>query len=236
MKPSDFNLTFLDSTHSTQDYVRHELEAGNLSGSGAVLAGMQTAGRGRGTRQWHSTMNLGLWTTLFLESMPGTAFDTVVRTSLAVVDTLRFFDLKTAIKWPNDVIVGRKKICGILTETFGNHLLVGVGVNLRHEQNDFPEALQPIATSLFLETGNAPDPRTFFSGFLERFCANSIPDENFVRYDSLFGLKNEVMRINNETIRVVGVARNGALMTWTKENGEVLQYSGTLTWKESCKK
>lgn len=123
----------------------------NRGGEGAVfIADKQTAGRGRHGRSWHSAPGLGLWFSIAFESpMEGLLF----AGALAVRDALRPF-IEVTFKWPNDVLAGGKKVCGILVEHRQARSALGIGINVRHRPEDFPEELREHATSLELATGH----------------------------------------------------------------------------------
>jgi len=124
------------------------------------LAEEQLAGRGRGANTWHSARSTGIYCSVILRpAMPPSdalIFSLVaglaVRAAVAEVVPQLLVDLK----WPNDVLLGGKKFCGILTEmnseaTRVRYLVVGVGINVN--QVKFPAELREIATSLRIETG-----------------------------------------------------------------------------------
>ena len=115
-----------------------------------VVAEHQTHGRGRHGRPWHSASGLGLWFSVaFNGNMDGLAF----AAPLAVRDGLRGYCMP-AIKWPNDLLLGRRKFCGILVENRTGTTVVGIGINVRHGADDFPPDVGATATSLYLETGH----------------------------------------------------------------------------------
>ena len=124
------------------------------------LAEEQLAGRGRGAHSWHSARSAGIYCSVILRpAMPPS--DALIF-SLAVGLAVRAAVMEIApqlvvdLKWPNDLLLGGKKFCGVLTEmnaeaTRVRHLVVGVGINVN--QAKFPAELREIATSLKIETG-----------------------------------------------------------------------------------
>lgn len=116
-----------------------------LGGDGTVIvADAQTAGRGRHGRSWHSAPGLGLWfSVVFEKATPGLAF----AAPLAVRDALAPH-VRATIKWPNDVLIGGKKVCGVLVENRLGRTVVGIGINVHHQMDDFPPELQDRATSI----------------------------------------------------------------------------------------
>jgi BirA family transcriptional regulator, biotin operon repressor / biotin---[acetyl-CoA-carboxylase] ligase len=230
VETQDFSMTRLDAVGSTNDYVKERIRGKELSGSGVVSAERQTAGRGRGANAWHSENDKGLWATLYFTGVRWDSFEAVMRASLSVVRALRESGLDTAIKWPNDVTAGRKKICGILAEKFDENLLIGVGVNLRQAAADFPEEIRDSATSLFLETNRRIENRGFLEKMLAHFCGLENAEENFREYSLKLGILNAAMEINGEAVRIKGVERNGALLGENEKGRIKKYYSGTLRW------
>jgi len=121
-----------------------------LGGDGTVIvAEMQTAGRGRHGRAWHSKPGMGLYFSVaFDQSTEGLAF----AAPLAVRDALAPIT-ETTIKWPNDVLIEGKKFCGVLVEARQGRTVVGIGINVHHRAVDFPEALRDRASSIEAATG-----------------------------------------------------------------------------------
>lgn len=139
---------------STQDYAKERRRDGV---SLIVTADKQSGGKGTKGRDF-SSLEGGVYLSKlsFFENFPAKdAFLIMARTATAVCETLRFYGLQPLIKWPNDIWVRDKKICGILIENvFGGDRIVssvvGIGLNVN---NSLPEDLQPIATTMYAETG-----------------------------------------------------------------------------------
>ena len=126
-----------------------------VSGS-AVIAEEQTAGQGRHGHSWHSEKGLGLYLSVYLlpelrwESAP----TLTMALGLATADALALATgLICDLRWPNDLMVGTKKVAGILTQLADSAAVAGIGVNVNHER--FPEELASEATSLRMELGRA---------------------------------------------------------------------------------
>jgi BirA family biotin operon repressor/biotin-[acetyl-CoA-carboxylase] ligase len=127
----------------------------------AFLAEEQTAGRGRGAHSWQSARSAGIYCSVILR--PALAPSEVLVLSLAAGLALRAaiveIDPRVSLdlKWPNDVLIAGKKVCGILTEmnaeaTRVRYVVVGMGINVNHA--NFPKELEGAATSLLLATGS----------------------------------------------------------------------------------
>ncbi len=124
------------------------------------LAEQQTAGRGRGSNQWHSVQSDGIYCSVILRPAlpPSEILPLSLAAGLAVRAAVREIDpqVDPDLKWPNDALIDGRKFCGILIEmnaevTRVRHLVVGVGINVN--QSSFPEELHSIATSLRRATG-----------------------------------------------------------------------------------
>lgn len=140
---------------STNDFLKTQIEAPEFT---CVVADEQTAGRGRRDRDWHSSLGDGLYLSVLLLPETSKRISLLsLMSSIAVAETLVEQNVHGVdIKWPNDVLINGRKLCGILVESVGAgsgmlRIIVGIGVNLNHQS--FPEELGLIATSLKIETG-----------------------------------------------------------------------------------
>jgi BirA family transcriptional regulator, biotin operon repressor / biotin---[acetyl-CoA-carboxylase] ligase len=147
-------------TGSTNDLAFALGEAGEPHGA-LVIAEEQTAGRGRAGRAWHSEKSAGIYLSVLLRPPipPAAAPLLTLLAGLAVRDAVaEQTGLEADLRWPNDLLAGGKKFCGILTEMHAEpdrvrFVVVGLGLNVNHQR--FPGELDGIATSLRLETGRA---------------------------------------------------------------------------------
>ena len=150
--PAGGRLEVLDALGSTNDEVR--LRARDRAPAGlVVLAERQTAGRGRRGAAWLSPPGEGLtFSVLLRPSEPMALWPRLsLVAGLAVAEALGGFGIEAEIKWPNDVLVGGRKICGILVEAGSEFVVVGIGVNVA--TRSFPEGLAGQATSVWIERG-----------------------------------------------------------------------------------
>ena len=150
-------LIELETTISTNDALAMLARKGAAEGT-AVVAQTQTCGRGRQHRPWHSPPGLGLYLSVLLRP-PWPASESGVLALLAGVAAAAALTQLgvpgVTLKWPNDVLAGGKKICGVLVEPVlkGDHIefaVVGLGINVRHRAQDFPPELLGTATSCAL--------------------------------------------------------------------------------------
>lgn len=151
---------YCDSVSSTNDLARELARKGAGEGS-LVVAEEQTGGKGRLGRGWYSPKYKGIWFSLLLYPPvnPSEASQVTMMAAVALASAIRDeTGIVAGIKWPNDLLVGGKKICGILTEMSAemeriNHLVLGAGINANQDQTDFPEEVRSTATSLKVEAG-----------------------------------------------------------------------------------
>ena len=168
--PTILRLETIDSTNL--EAVR-QAKAGAKEGL-CIVAREQTAGRGRLDRTWQSPKDAGLYLSLVLR--PAIEMNSwpllSLMSALAVSDALvRACSLKPDIKWPNDVCVNDRKLCGILAETIetpaGPAAIVGIGINLK--RTVLPDDLRQTATSIEEVTGSEPNTEKVLSELLKAF-------------------------------------------------------------------
>lgn len=141
---------------STNKLAKEKASQGAQEGT-VVIAEAQTAGRGRLGKVWESPYGSGIWMSLILRPpiLPQDVSGITLIAGLAICQAIReLTNLQAYIKWPNDVVINGKKVCGILTEISAemeqvNHVVVGIGINVNIE--DIPKVLKKVATSLSIE-------------------------------------------------------------------------------------
>ncbi|MFH1361667.1 MAG: biotin--[acetyl-CoA-carboxylase] ligase [bacterium] len=140
---------------STNDEAKRLIGKG-LGEGGVVVADEQTAGRGKPGRSWFSPKGSGLYLSAIVKphKNPKDLGEITMVGARAVVALIeQVADLPAEIKFPNDVLVAGKKICGILTERLASgHVIMGIGLNVNLPQDLFLPELKNSATSLFVET------------------------------------------------------------------------------------
>lgn len=150
-------LHYFPTIDSTNLYAMQQASEGAAHGS-VYVADEQTAGRGRGAHAWHSEQHAGLYVSILLrpQMAPADALWLSLAAGLAVQRAVKETTaLNSDIRWPNDLLLGTRKFCGILTEmnaeaTRVRYAVIGVGINVNHAQ--FPNELRAVATSLRIES------------------------------------------------------------------------------------
>jgi BirA family biotin operon repressor/biotin-[acetyl-CoA-carboxylase] ligase len=231
------NLVYCEELESTSSLAQRLAETGAEHGS-VVLAGRQTAGRGRRGRTWLSLPGQQLYLSVILRPALGAEriFELTLVSVVALAEALEACGLAPEIKWPNDIEAGGRKLAGILCESALDgqaslkHVIVGVGTNVDAAAEEIPDELRGRATSVRAVTGRAGLTAFLAAMFLERL------EEWLVLHDSLgFGAVLDTWRARTTTLDaevralvdgqvITGVAEDvdeaGALLV-RDENGRV---------------
>lgn len=187
-------LECFDVIGSTNTTAMQMAEEGASHGT-LVVADRQDSGKGRRGRSWVMPAGIAIAMSILLkpkELQPENAPMLTLVSALAVVRAIeQQTGIRGGIKWPNDIVINGKKVCGILTEMstqidYINHIVVGIGINVHNEQ--FPEELSERATSLFLESGKHFNRAALVEAVCEQF---EYYYEIFMRTQDLGGLQEE---------------------------------------------
>src|SRR5690625_4542688 len=165
-----------ETVASTQ-LIAHEAARNNAQHGTVVIADEQLAGKGRMNRQWHSTKDQGLWLSLILrpEIQPQLAPQLTLLTATVLAEVLSVHtQMEPMIKWPNDILINEKKCAGILTEMQAEqdriqYIVIGIGLNVNQEENEFTGAIKKKATSLQVETGKKWSMKELFQAVMTSF-------------------------------------------------------------------
>ena len=224
-----------DSLPSTNTELAR-LAANGVSEGLSVVAEEQTAGRGRLQRSWSSPRGAGLYFSILLQpviplsSWPLVTFVAALAVGDALLDA---FNLQTEIKWPNDLLSGERKICGILSETIetaaGRAAIVGIGINLT--AGAYPAELKGGATSVAEETKQKADKEVLLAslqkaipGWYETLQTDTGDQEILQTWISRSSYANgKVIEVRNgdESFRGItrGLEHDGALRVETQNEG-----------------
>jgi BirA family biotin operon repressor/biotin-[acetyl-CoA-carboxylase] ligase len=170
------NVLYCDNVPTTNNLAKELAGQGAADGT-LVVVEEQTGGKGRLGRQWSSAKYKGCFFSFILYPplIPSEANVVTLMTAVAMAAAVRNeTGVMAGIKWPNDLLVDGKKICGILTELSAemeriNYMVVGVGINVNQEENDFPEDIRTVATSLKAHTGVSISRVKLLQAFLKEF-------------------------------------------------------------------
>jgi len=170
------NIHYEESVESTQK-IAHRLSYEEVPEGTVIIAEEQRSGKGRMNRTWHSPKYTGIWMSLILRpNIPLTkAPQLTLLTAVAIVQAIEeVTGLQSEIKWPNDILIGGKKVTGILTELQAeadriHSIIIGIGINVNQKEEDFPSELQEKASSLFIEKGKVISRAGLIKSFFKHF-------------------------------------------------------------------
>ena len=238
-------VVYYEETDSTNNRAK---EAGAKGcGHGTLfVAERQAAGKGRRGRGWESPAGTSIYMTLLLRPaiLPAKAPQLTLLMAVAVVEGIReVTGINCQIKWPNDIVLHGRKVCGILTEMsteidYINHVVIGVGVNVNQET--FPEELRERAISLKTELGGSIRRSELIAAVMESFEAcyeTFLKTEDLsvlkARYNSLLVNKDEKVRVleprNEYEACALGINDSGELMVRTQDGQEKAVYAGEVS-------
>ncbi len=238
-------LYYKETTGSTNADVKNLLENGEKEGV-LVVSSEQTQGRGRRGRTWDSPDKGNIYMSLGLrpEYDADTAPMVTLINALSVADAIEdVCGIKTGIKWPNDVVVGCKKICGILTEMsvaegFVQYVVIGTGINVNVPS--FDGELKDTATSIFIETGK-PALRSLiiaktmeaFEGYYSKFVKTGDLSKIKKAYEAKLVNKDNKVRVLDPkgefTGTALGIDDKGELIVKNEDGETVLVYAGEVS-------
>lgn len=227
----DLNLDLIGKIIPGELYYKEITESTNLDAKmmanaldkSVFLADEQKNGRGRMGRIWSSPSGCGIWMTIYLK--PQTDISKISQITLIAGLAVSKVIKKSVIKWPNDILIGQKKVAGILTELSAhanniNCVVVGIGVNVNTEE--FPVELRDKATSLYMENGNKVNRTDLICQILEQFFSlyDSFINKGFSAFlkeyeEKCVTVGKEVLIINGEITKkanAVGISENGELI------------------------
>ena len=211
-----------------------------------IIAERQSAGKGRLGREWFSPAG-GIWLSIILypQLSPSYISRITLMTAVAAVKSIKICtQIESQIKWPNDILINEKKVCGILTEMSAeldiiNWVVVGIGINVNIDHREFPEDIQENTISLKeilgKEVFRVKLVQTFlqeFEKYYEKLKREEFPSilREWKLYSHTLGMKIEV-NIGEKVVigEAIGINENGALIL-KKEDGELVEIiSGTIT-------
>lgn len=238
-------VVYFPQTDSTNLQAKTAGEQGSPHGT-LFVADRQTAGRGRRGRGWESPAGENVYMTLLLrpEFSPAKASMLTLVMALSAAEGIQqACGIQPAIKWPNDLVVNGKKICGILTEMnaevdYIHYVVIGIGINVN--QAEFPEEIQETAASLKNEAGIDMDRGEIVARILEKFEKNY---EIFIETEDLSRLQedyNQRLINRDQDIKVLdpkeaytaharGINERGELVVETSD-GEIRKiFSGEVS-------
>ena len=232
-------VLYFDTIDSTNTKAQELAEKGYPSGT-LVVADKQESGKGRRGRSWVSPSGTGIFMTLMIKPdiNPNNASMLTLVAALAVAKAITSVTGEEAlIKWPNDIVVNGKKVCGILTEMnaqfdYINHIVVGIGINVHNES--FPEEISQMASSLMIEAGGKrfhraqiiAETMSYFEQYYDTFLKTQDLSALVREYDELLVNMNKAVRVLDpkEPVdgKAMGITPKGELIVDTWESRKLV--------------
>lgn len=232
-------VLYFDTIDSTNTKAQELAEKGYQSGT-LVVADKQESGKGRRGRSWVSPSGTGIFMTLMIKPNinPNNASMLTLVAALAVAKAITSVTGEEAlIKWPNDIMVNGKKVCGILTEMnaqfdYINHIVVGIGINVHNES--FPEEISQMASSLMIEAGGKrfhraqiiAETMSYFEQYYDTFLKTQDLSALVREYDKLLVNRNKSVRVLDPKEpfdgKAMGITPKGELIVDTWESRKLV--------------
>lgn len=233
-----------DVLDSTNDYAKELMKKEPVHGT-LIVADTQSAGKGRRGRQWKSPAGSSISMSICLEPQvrPEHAAGLTLVMALATAEGIReCAGCEPQIKWPNDLVLNGKKICGILTEMClqGERYGVVIGVGINVNIPEFPAELAETATSLKLETGKEISREALIAGilkyfeyFYEKFAETEDLSQLKDAYEAMLANKGKAVRVLDAREPYTGIAKGindaGNLIVVSEDGVEKEVYSGEVS-------
>lgn len=232
-------VLYFDTIDSTNTKAQELAEKGYQSGT-LVVADKQESGKGRRGRSWVSPSGTGIFMTLMIKPdiNPNNASMLTLVAALAVAKAITSVTGEEAlIKWPNDIVINGKKVCGILTEMnaqfdYINHIVVGIGINVHNES--FPEEISQMASSLMIEAGGKrfhraqiiAETMSYFEQYYDTFLKTQDLSALVREYDELLVNRNKSVRVLDPKEpfdgKAMGITPKGELIVDTWESRKLV--------------
>ncbi|MGM8213954.1 biotin--[acetyl-CoA-carboxylase] ligase [Bacillaceae bacterium W0354] len=239
-------IEFYEQVDSTQ-IVGHELAQKDYPHGTVVMANEQTNGRGRLRRPWESKSGYGLWFSVILRPTqlePKQAPQLTLVAAVALAKFLEELGLDVKIKWPNDIFINGKKLAGILTEMQAEqdtiqYILLGIGLNVRHDIHDFHEIVKNKATSLYLQTKVIHNMNKLYKDLFvhlenmyEIYLNKGFQSIKELWETNAYKINEWVDVQTNKTwkAQIIGIHEDGALVVQDENQKKHILYSAEILW------
>ena len=238
------NVVYYHETDSTNTRAKQAAEDGEKSGT-LFITECQTGGRGRRGRTWESPAGSGIWMSLLLrpEIKPFDASMLTIVAAMGMKDAIEEIigagagqgGIHCKIKWPNDIVLGDRKICGMLTEMSAetdwiNYVVIGIGVNVN--TTEFDDSIKDMASSILLQTGSSVKRSDVVVAFARHFSRYY---DEFLKECNLSGLADDynkalinvgrdvkiVERDGSFVAKAVGIDETGSLIV--EKDGDTIR-------------
>ena len=243
MAQKPYSLHIYETLGSTNDTLQEMAAAGAPEGT-AVLARHQTAGRGRMGRSFYSPADTGLYFSILLrpDLPPEAALSLTPMAAVSAAEAIaEVTGIQTKIKWVNDLLLGQKKVCGILAQSQLTeegkrlaHAIIGVGINLQPPRDGFPSEIAEIAGALYERAENVPP--QLFTDLGEAVCQHIMSDYSHLQEKRYLAPYRERLCILGQPILVAenDIVREAVALDVDDDLRLLVRYSdGTEVWRST---
>jgi BirA family biotin operon repressor/biotin-[acetyl-CoA-carboxylase] ligase len=239
-------IHFYQEIGSTNDEAFDLAAAGSPEGT-VVIADSQTKGKGRLQRVWHSPAGSNIYTSIILRPYlePQSAPQISILAGVAVAEIMdNFCPGMVNLKWPNDILLKGKKVCGILAQmktsaSRVDFIILGIGINININYNQLPQDIKNTATSLSIETGRNISRQELIIGLYENLAkwykkliadGFSAVKEKWLSMAPMIGKRVQIMS-GDEVIsgKALGIDEQGSLLLLTAEDRKIKISAGDVT-------
>ncbi len=233
------------STIGTTNDRAAELAAGGAQEGALIVAAEQTRGKGRAGRSWDTPAGGGLGLSVVLRPPADHYRGLGLIGGLAVVSALEAYQLEPLIKWPNDVLLAGRKLCGVLAEASWSgeeleHVVLGIGVNLRLAAKDRMSAYDFPATALAEHLPSLPDPNQLVLRVLEgleRWYARYLDGAAHPEWERWLAYRSQAVNLAGDLpteapgtpVKLMGLTVDGGLRVQRQNGSELIVNSGGVT-------
>ncbi|MGN0318179.1 MAG: biotin--[acetyl-CoA-carboxylase] ligase [Lachnospira sp.] len=223
-------VIFFPETDSTNNQAKKYATETDAANGTLFITECQTGGRGRRGRSWVSPAGSGIWMSLLLRPQiaPEHASMLTIVAAMAMAEAIKanVSEAECGIKWPNDIVMNGKKICGILTEMsaemdYVHYVVIGIGLNVNTTQ--FDESIKDVASSIYNETGKKISRSAIVAAFSRTFAKYY---DVFMASRDLSGLTDEYNRMlvnKDREVRVLGTGEvTEGVALGIKSDGELM--------------
>ena len=240
------HIDYAKKVSSTNQIAKQKATLGCPEGT-VVIAEQQTSGRGRLGRKWVSPPETGIWMSILLRPRISPAKAPFI-TIMAALATVRGIEevtgIRASIKWPNDILIEKRKVCGILTEIHAemeqiHYIVAGIGINVNQHAEDFPSEISDTAGSIAMVTGKSVQRREIAIKVLEHFEKLYVAKdalstqkliEEYKRYSLTLGQQIKVIW-QDEILegKAIGLTDTGELLVQKEDGQKITVFSGEVS-------
>lgn len=232
--PWQDSLIYFDTIDSTNSHAKLLASQGAPHGT-VLIADHQTGGRGRRGRSFHSPAGTGIYMSVILRSncAPAELMHLTCAAAVAMCDAVEeSAGFRPGIKWTNDLVFGKRKLGGILTELgfdstgMVNYAIIGIGINCCQKPSDFPEDIKNIATSLSTVSGNTVDRAGVAAAMMDALYRmdRMLPAQ---KKDILNRYRSDCVTLGKEVsaVKADGTVRHGLALDIDEEGGLIVRFA-----------